>query len=606
MLLGPVFYIELLTLARRRRYFVMRFCYGALLLYLIWQNFTAYEWMPRFAVSSELTLQESAGLGRAIFYTFVAAQSIILLVITPTLTAGVVAEEKQRKTLHYMLASCLTSSEIVLGKLAARLIHIAVFLALGLPIIAMLGFVGGVDPNEVILFFTCCASTSFFLASVSITISVYAKKPRDAISRAYVLELFWLFAPSIIRFVFPVVGGPWLKIYEVVRPVNEWVGWSSPFFVLMQATSFGGGTRWLSSIFWMIGLQLLYGVGFAALAVFRLRPVYRNEGDKAKRLSRVFGQRGRWFFSRPACGDAPIYWKERYASGTTAFTKVTSAILAFLVLLLLGYVGYQFAEPVVREILVRGFLASVNSSEVLEFNGFVRVTATLTFIAWTLGTAAAAAYGLSGEREEDTWISLIATPLTSREIIGGKMFGAFWKTRWIGLLWLIVVVLGLALGAVHPLGALAGGAVAAVDLWFACALGTFFSLRAKNSSRSLVSTIATLLFLNGIYLLALIPFQIENSVTFLGVTPFVEAISLMSYEDVSQFWSPTHAYRAVQIDYLFAAVASIFAYSLIALALTTYLVVDFDDAIDRPRTLGGGRKPRMPARKPIAAAEAEV
>ena len=57
-------------------------------------------------------------------------QGIAVLLLTPTLVAGVIADERQRKTLHYLLASRLSSGEIILGKLAARLLHVGVFLGL--------------------------------------------------------------------------------------------------------------------------------------------------------------------------------------------------------------------------------------------------------------------------------------------------------------------------------------------------------------------------------------------------------------------------------------------------------------------------------------------
>ena len=96
--------------------------------------------------------------------------------------SGVIADERQRKTLQYLLASCLTSSEIVIGKLTARLLLTAVFIGLSLPIYVILSFLGGVDPDMVVFFFAASGSTMFFLGTLAILVSTHAKRPREAVS----------------------------------------------------------------------------------------------------------------------------------------------------------------------------------------------------------------------------------------------------------------------------------------------------------------------------------------------------------------------------------------------------------------------------------------
>ena len=105
-------------------------------------------------------------LGGTIFWTFAITQAIVLLVITPAVVSGVIVEEKQRKTLHYMLAEASSPiAEIVLGKLGrARLLQIGVFLAVGLPILSLLSLFGGVDPILVLFDIDACGTTAFLLS----------------------------------------------------------------------------------------------------------------------------------------------------------------------------------------------------------------------------------------------------------------------------------------------------------------------------------------------------------------------------------------------------------------------------------------------------------
>src|SRR5262249_2250758 len=151
--------------------------------------------------------------------------------LTPAIVAGVIADEKQRKTLQYLLTSRLSTSEIVLGKLAARLLHVGVFLAIGVPVLSLLSLFGGVDPVEVLLAFAATIAGAYFLACLAILVSTHARRAREAISLCYLLVLFWLFVPSLITFLRP-QGGIWQTIFEWFEPLNDLVVQSSPIYFL--------------------------------------------------------------------------------------------------------------------------------------------------------------------------------------------------------------------------------------------------------------------------------------------------------------------------------------------------------------------------------------
>src|SRR5262245_140091 len=58
-----------------------------------------------------------------------------VLLLAPAATAGAVAEERQRGTLDLLLTSDLSDTEIVVGKLAARTLHLFALLLTGLPVL---------------------------------------------------------------------------------------------------------------------------------------------------------------------------------------------------------------------------------------------------------------------------------------------------------------------------------------------------------------------------------------------------------------------------------------------------------------------------------------
>ena len=158
-----------------------------------------------------------------------------------------------------------------------------------------------------------------------------------------------------------------------------------------------------------------------------------------------------------------------------------------------------------------GYGVSGYSPAANQFSIYLRTIGTLIYVLWALGVAVGAASGLAHEREQDTWTSLIATPLSGLEILRAKMFGAFWGIRWLGLLLLTLWLVGLAAGAVHPFGFVAVVLESAVFLWFADALGTYFSLKTRSSGRAMVATVAVLVLLNGGYLMCCIPFRARHA-----------------------------------------------------------------------------------------------
>src|SRR5262249_29899781 len=115
----------------------------------------------------------------------------------PAVVAGVIAVEKQRGTLHDLLVSRLSSGEIIVGKLASRLLHVFIYLLVGLPVLGLLTPMGGVDPKLFLAVFAVEVTTAFFLAALVILVSTYARRVRDAVLVVYLLELIWLILPWI-------------------------------------------------------------------------------------------------------------------------------------------------------------------------------------------------------------------------------------------------------------------------------------------------------------------------------------------------------------------------------------------------------------------------
>jgi len=77
---------------------------------------------------------------------------------------------------------------------------------------------------------------------------------------------------------------------------------------------------------------------------------------------------------------------------------------------------------------------------------------------------------VAAERERDTWLGLIATPLPGREILKGKILGSIWRMRGVAFLMPALWSVGLLSGSLHPLGFLAAVVLLGVTGVLCCGL----------------------------------------------------------------------------------------------------------------------------------------
>ena len=196
-LFGPVLLFEMVRTGRRRRVFLVRAAYSLILLgillvvYWSWfldRRLTFWEMMR----GASLRAHDLAEFASSFFYVFMAVQFLTVVWLTPAYTAGAIAVEKERQTLDALLATDLRNREIVLSIYVSRLANIIMLILAGLPILAILQFMGGVDPNLVLAGFAAIGLTTISLGALGTVNSLYAKKPRDAVMRTYLMAAAYL------------------------------------------------------------------------------------------------------------------------------------------------------------------------------------------------------------------------------------------------------------------------------------------------------------------------------------------------------------------------------------------------------------------------------
>lgn len=589
MLPGPVFLHELRTVARRRRPYALRTALGLFLLYLMIQSTNRWDtYAYQSETNREYTPGELALIGMNLFGSVIWLQGIVILLLTPAFVAGTIAEDRQRKVLSYLLASPLTGAEIVLGKLAARLVNLVVLVAVGLPVVSIALFLGGVDPVAVWLCYGTSFSTLYLLAAISIFVSTFSARPRDAILRTYLIELVWLLLP-LVEWLCESAGGTLGRLTSEARPITEWVIGSSPAVLSFQNSRVVSAAGGIGVVSWLIGLQLIQGTLLLAWSTVRLRPV--EQGSRLRGLRwlgsrRVFQPR-RLFVRRP-CGDAPMIWKE--CSGTLSSPSLLRTVwLVCLAVAAVGGLGcwaYFAGIPAFQEVLDYGYGSTGTQAARDALSGGLRSLTACLYVLLALLLGAGAATGITMEREKDTWTSLTVTPLEGQEILIGKILGALWRVRGILAALLFVWLIGLICGAVHPLGFLLAIVATSIDLTFIAVLGTYLSLRSKSSARAIAASIAILVFLNGGYLFCCTPaMNGPGSILFTaGVTPMIVTAAPFSFSDLEWFLrDPPHAYAPSPTTFVMTGMLSFAFYGVSAFVLLHACLSRFEIEVDRPR-----------------------
>lgn len=608
MILGPVFRAELLRVARRRRSYTARAAFGLLLLgVLTWAYADAAHYLGD--DGRTVGVGQMARLGERIFRGFVVVQLAAILLVVPATVAGVIAEEKQRKTLHYLMATPLGGPEIVLDKLLSRLVGLAMLVAVGAPLMFGLTLLGGVSPSMIGAAYLATATSTFLLSAAAVGVSAIARRVREAVLVTYLIEVLWLFVPPLIAFEVPEV---FPSTFRWLGPINEWLAPTDPLFwaAIQGRRGLGLPGRWFLTatneeiMVWGCGLQVAYGALVVGLAALRLRPAFRAQAGAAPRLS-WFGprQRPRWrLMARPPVGADPMGWKEAWFTRPDVFTKliVLPMAAALTAVFLIGSGIDEVFADAWGELRAAGYSSTWTRAR-SALNEHLRYMSIYYVSVWLLAVVGTAASTVGGERDGDTWTCLVASPLSGREILGGKRRGAIWGLRGFAALMSLIWLVGLAMGAVHPVGLLAAAAQVVAATWFAAALGVYCSLTSRTTARGLGRAVLILGGVNlGPYVIAQVVHPWEPAVTTCLCVPMMAAEALLSYENVH--WAlGVEGSRYLRATWprgpwwvILGGVAGPLAYTLGALGVARAGDRGFDRIIDRPRRPPAPRPARLP------------
>ena len=606
MLPGPVFLIEIQTAGRRARFILVRALYATLLLAALTITYAIYadEWPGRIS-----TIEGTASLANAFYHVCVWGQLFAIVAFAPSIVAGTIAQDRERRILDALFASDLRDAEIVLSKYAARVLHVLYIVIAGLPVLQIASLMGGISPQRLWMSFAIILSSMLFVSAVAMLVSVQARRARDAVLGSYVLLFLWLIAPLLFMLMLA-TGMPGLSrlMPTALEPLFDALMAPNPFLTLLRVTS-DPSTRLTAIDPWgevaqLVAVQLGVTAACLGLSVWLLRRVHRRGGVRQARKREPLRL-------RPRVGETAMLWKECFAErsgGWMGFLAwlvlggATGVMFVFALWMFLdsfqasgGYGGSYRRGIVSDSFAVRSFLASCTVALMFAACGLL------------LLIAARAATSVSGERERDTWLTLIGTTLSGTEIVLSKIAGNIFAFRYLfaglGSVWLLMLLREPVM--VVPLFFWA--TILAETCWFASSLGVLFSLRCKTTARAMGGTVGTLVLVGGGYFFCCLPVVIASNgpddglmLVFAPMIPFLLCVPPMTAIE----GSPGDD-RALM---LMSTLLGTFGYGVASCVITSYCIAEFDrlagrshrTQLSRPRTPMPVMAELMPDPLPIA------
>ncbi|MGE3821389.1 MAG: ABC transporter permease subunit [Isosphaeraceae bacterium] len=407
---GPVFTFEWLTSSRRWHGYAQRAAFVGLLLASLFV--VAYSrTTPTFPSRRDL-----AELGAQFYFAVIGTQLTLVLLAAPAATAGAICLDRARGTLTHLLVTDLSDSEIVLGKLASRLVPILGLVACALPVTSLLSLLGGVDPDALVGAFLVTVGVALLGCSLAMAFSLWAGKTHEALLGTYAVWGLWLLGPYMIPTLSWATGFALPTFPEVTDPFH---------------LAFGPYTRprsvaWTDYLIFLGGTSAI-SAALAGLAVWRLRSVCNREPTRVPRESAIrrWLHRGLPTFSEmarrlpgPSLDGNPVLWREWRRNRPSRWARIVLGIY-------FGVSGF-FSLAVI-----------LGASRMLApfVNGF-QVSVGLLMLSVSAATA------LAEERVRGSLDVLMSTPLPTRQIVMGKWLGAFRGALFLSVLPPLVILLG--------------------------------------------------------------------------------------------------------------------------------------------------------------------
>jgi ABC-type transport system involved in multi-copper enzyme maturation permease subunit len=387
---GPVFTFELLTTSRRWQVYAARSLFVAGMLAGL-----AVVWSGSVVGRNLTAIRAQADVGRRFQQAMAATQLALALLAAPAATAGAVCLDRVRGTLAHVLVTDLSSAEIVLGKLAARLVPVVGMVLCGVPFLALGNLLGGIEPTSVLGLLLVTLGSAILGCTLALALSIWGTRMTEVVLTTYAIWLTMILLPPTWWVLRTAGAVPW--------PMPRWVEATSPVLLVFSPPARPRPpSLWDQARF--LEISVILSAVLALAAALLLRPVAAREPDRGRHRAGLLFRR---ILPGPSLDVNPVLWREWQGRRPTRWGVVLALLYALLAATCTAAIAWMTASS------VRGRWGAAS------FLNALQVAAGMLLL------SIFAASPLAEERAHASFDVLLSTPLSTRSIVWGKWWGTF-------------------------------------------------------------------------------------------------------------------------------------------------------------------------------------
>jgi ABC-type transport system involved in multi-copper enzyme maturation permease subunit len=467
-LTGPIFDKELRVSSRRRRNYVLRFAYLALLtifLVFIWLNEVRYLGSAAYRISRMARAGQTITLF-IVWFQFCATQLIAIIMLSTS-----ISDEIDNRTLGLLMTTPINSFQIVMGKLFSKLLQIILLLAISLPLLAIVRIFGGVPWDYIISSLCITLAAIIFVSSLSMFFSIYFRK-------AYVVIIMTILSLGVLFALLPFLCFMMFKDMMLDNKLISIIFQANPYGIMTFNTVVMENPRSLGGMFysWPLhcAIMLVSSGVLLSVSIIKVRKVA---------LCQATGQLDRFFRKKPTkgaieskpntsairtVGRLAFLWKE-LRSPLFGRSKIIAIIVisTSLILLLITYVLIAIENGLDDTEVQASYLAIL---------GCVGMLFAIVLPATCI----------TSEKESRCWPLILTTTLSDWQILLGKIIGTLRRCAPAWFLMFGHLIVFTFIGFIHPIALIHIPVLVAWVIVFFLGTGVYFSSRFKHTTTAVI------------------------------------------------------------------------------------------------------------------------
>ncbi len=196
---NPVVLKEMRSRMRGLRAFLVLLAYLILLSIAISLVYLAFAASSNIATTSSTDTQQA--MGKTIFGVVVLMELIVVTMISPALTAGAIASERERQTFDLLCTTLLSARDLVIGKLTSAMSFVLLLILAAIPLQSMAFLFGGVELSEILISIIVLIVSALAFNTIGLFFSSFIRRTLVSTVVSYIASIMLIFGLPFLLFV---------------------------------------------------------------------------------------------------------------------------------------------------------------------------------------------------------------------------------------------------------------------------------------------------------------------------------------------------------------------------------------------------------------------